>query len=115
MIFTVAAALCAIATPVVAAAETDEGSFVGRVEIADLDLTTEAGVAKLDQRIRTVIRRECASGGRGLNARRIEQACSAEAYASAKPQIRFVIAKANAERPQVASRPAASTAQTPGA
>lgn len=97
-----AAAMIAIALPAAASANTAP-TFTKQVSLDDLDLTTTAGVALLDQRVKTLIRRECASGGRDRESLRAEEACRAAAYANAENAIRFAVAKANADKVRLAA------------
>ncbi len=66
-----------------------------RVSLAGLDLTTEAGVAALDRRIRLAADRLCGTWqAASLLERRTARACRAEAIASAEAQRARAIALA---------------------
>lgn len=107
----IAAPTTAIASPV------NSTEFEKSVQHDDLDLTTQEGVAVLDQRVRTQIRRACANGGRDSASQRLERECRESALAAAMPDVEFAIAQANVNRPRFAenSSPAASGEATPGA
>ena len=105
-------------TPAVAAASPAAGNdFSAEVETGDIDLTTEAGVARLDERVRTRIRQQCANGGRDSASLRLERQCRATALAAAEPQVSFAIAAANADRRRLAINTISNAegAATPGA
>ncbi len=115
-IITIVAAATAIATPAIAhASPINETQFNQTIEHDDLDLTTQRGIARLDERVRTEIRRACANGGRDSASVRLERECRATAFASAEREIRFAIAEANADRVRFAKNSAASDTDTPGA
>jgi len=114
---TVAAPATAHASPVNAT------EFDASVEHDDLDLTTQRGIARLDERVRTQIRRACSNGGRDSASIRLERECRASASAAAEAPVRFAIAEANAraERIRFANQTAPSSptasnadARTPG-
>lgn len=107
----------ALATPAIAAqGPVNETEFAKDVDHSDLDLTTRKGVSVLDDRVRTRIKQMCRNGGRDSASIRLERQCRASALASAKSEVRFAIAKANADRVRLAANttPKASDA-APGA
>ncbi len=115
-ILTITAAATAIAAPAIAhASPVNETEFNETVEHDNLDLTTQRGIARLDDRVRTEIRRACANGGRDGASVRLERECRATAFASAKSEIRLAVAEANADRVRFANNSAASDTDTPGA
>lgn len=71
-------------------------SFSVDVAHGDLDRATRDGVARLDERLRTHIRRMCANGGRDQASIQLERACRTSAIASAKPALRLAVAQARA-------------------
>jgi UrcA family protein len=87
------AALLAAATPTLAT-PVEERPFTVEVEHDDLDLATRNGVARLDDRLRSHIRRLCANGGRDRASIELERECRAGALASAQPEKRIAIARA---------------------
>lgn len=91
--------------------------FMAQIEHEDLDLTTKQGVAVLDARVKTIIRKNCANGGRDSASIRAERECRAGAFAKAERQVRFAIAEANAGRARYAANnyKPAHDATTPGA
>ncbi|MEP3421214.1 MAG: UrcA family protein [Erythrobacter sp.] len=112
----IAAATAAITTPAVASATAINATeFNETIEHDDLDLSTQRGIARLDDRIRTEIRRACANGARDSQSIRLERACRESAYSSAQGAVRFAINQAQAERPRFASATTATNAATPGA
>lgn len=109
--------LAAIATPALASqGPVNSTDFSETVDHKDLDLTTKKGVSRLDDRIRTRINQLCRNGGRDSASIRLERQCRASALAAAKPDVRFAIAKANAERVRFAANtPSPAKDATPGA
>lgn len=77
--------------------------FSVQVAHDDLDLTTQKGVSVLDDRIKTIIRRQCASNARDTESLRLERECRASAFASAQGQVRMAVAQANADKVRLAS------------
>lgn len=107
--------LTAALAPVAASAETgDMITFRSTVEHSDLDLTTDAGVARLDDRVRSRIRKMCEFGGRDLTSLKMERECRDRALASTAPAIRMAISNAKLDRVQLADGKASSPAATPG-
>jgi len=120
-ILTLAGLTAAISAPAIASEGPTNGpvnatEFAKSIDHKDLDLTTDKGVSRLDERVRTRINQMCRNGGRDSDSIRLERQCRNSALASAKPGMRFAIAQANADRVRFAvnSSPAASDA-TPGA
>lgn len=115
--FAIAAAAATILTVPAAANASPVNSteFEQVIETGDLDLSTQRGVAVLDSRIRTEIRRACANGGRDSASVRLERACRESAFAQAQTEVRLAIAEATANRPRFANNSSASNADTPGA
>lgn len=112
----VAAATVAITAAAPAlAAPANSTEFNATVEHDDLDLTTQRGIARLDERVRTTVRRACANGGRDSASIRLERECRNGALAAAETQVRLAIVEANADRPRFASNSTAAVADTPGA
>ena len=110
-------AIAAIATPAAASkGPVNSTEFAETVDYKDLDLTTRNGVSRLDDRIRTRINQLCRNGGRDSASTRLERQCRASALAAAKPDVRFAIAKANAERVRFAANtPSPASDAAPGA
>ena len=69
----------------------------------DIDLTTQDGLALLDQRIKTIVRQKCANGSRESEALRLERDCRASAHAAAQDQVRVAIWRAIKEQIRLAS------------
>ena len=111
------AALTAVATPAMAEqGPVNSTEFAKSIEHKDLDLTTKQGVSRLDDRIRTRINQLCRNGGRDSASIRLERQCRTSALAAAKPDVRFAIAKANAERVRFAANTSSPAKDaTPGA
>lgn len=110
-------AAAAIAAPAIAAdGPVNATDFAETVEHEDLDLTTREGVSRLDERIRTRINQMCRNGGRDSASIKLERQCRESALAAARPDVRFAIARANAERVRFAANtPAPQSDATPGA
>lgn len=98
----------AIASPVNAT------GFEAPVAHDDLDLTTNEGASRLDDRVRTKVRQMCANGGRDGASARLERECRESALAATAPAIRVAIANARLERVRFAKNTPASPAATPG-
>lgn len=65
------------------------------VSIADIDLTTTAGVAKMDKRVSAVIGKFCAPPLRAARWQvKDSKICSDNAWASARPQMNEAVRKA---------------------
>lgn len=79
------------------------------VNIADLDLTTPAGIARLDARVEYAARSMCYSGGRDGQSLRFEAECRKDVIESNRPAVRLAIANATKVRM------AAIAGTTPGA
>lgn len=104
-----------LAPAAVHASPVNATGFEATVAHDDLDLATQGGVARLDERVRTKVRQMCANGGRDNLSVRLERECRASALAAADPQIRVAIANARADRTRFAQTDTASPAATPGA
>lgn len=111
LIVTLASLTAAIAVPA-AATETAPNAtdFAVGVEHSDLDLSTDAGVSRLDDRIRTKIRKMCRNGGRDSDSIRLERQCRESALASAQPEVNTAVAKAKANAVARQARLALNTA-----
>ena len=68
------------------------------VAVADLDLTTSAGQAKLDKRIDQAIRRMCRVDGFDAFMLRQQADCRLAAKANAAPKVAFAIEAARTQR-----------------
>ncbi len=90
---TTAAALLA-AMPALAQSETASAN----VYLHDIDLTSTDGQARLDRRINAAARAVCASGLRGLAARRAEDPCIAAALLDVAPRAERAVALARIGR-----------------
>ncbi|MFU7528863.1 UrcA family protein [Qipengyuania sp. ASV99] len=112
--FALAAALITVPT-VVLASPINSTEFEATVPHEDLNLSTQQGVSRLDERVRTRIRQLCRNGGRDSASIRLERECRAGAFAAAERQVRFAIAKANADRARFAANSSADGSDTPGA
>ena len=88
--------------------------FEAPVAHDDLDLTTQNGVSRLDERVRTRVRQMCANGGRDGASVRLERECRDSALAATAPAIRVAIANARLDRVRLAQTETASPAATPG-
>lgn len=110
-------AIAAIATPAVASqGPVNSTEFAASVDHDDLDLTTQDGVSRLDDRVRTRINQLCRNGGRDSASIRLERQCRESALEAATPDVRFAIAQANAERVRFATNTATpATDAAPGA
>ncbi|QFT77848.1 UrcA family protein [Erythrobacter sp. THAF29] len=91
------------ATPSLAAGP-NATDFDENVKYADIDLTTEKGVSLLDERVKTIIRRKCANGGRDSASIRLERACRKSAFAAAETQVRVAVSNARANQVRLASK-----------
>ena len=98
----IASSLAIVAAPA-AAGGMIANEFDADVAHEDLDLTTEKGVALLDERVKTIIRRSCANGGRDSASIRLERECRASAFAAAESQVRLAISQAHARKVRLAS------------
>ena len=96
------------------ASPVNQTDFSANVQHDDLDLGTERGVARLDDRLRSTIRRACANGGRDSASIRLERQCRESALASAERQVRFAVNEARRDDIRLASSSGASDAATPG-
>lgn len=76
--------------------------FSAEVAHEDIDLTTRQGVARLDERLKTIIRQKCANGGRDSQSRRLERQCRESAIASTEKQVRFAVLEAKARQVRLA-------------
>ncbi len=92
----------AFATTPAAANGINANEFTAKVEHKDVDLTTQSGVALLDERLKTIIRQKCANGGRDSHSRRLELQCRESAFASTEKQVRFAVLEAKAESVRLA-------------
>ena len=90
----------AFAAPAMAA---EPAEFEVQVQTDDLDLTTQDGVAMLDTRVKSIINRHCATGGRDGASIRVESECRQTALAAAEGQMRVAIAEARATQIRLAS------------
>lgn len=68
------------------------------INISDLDLNTEAGQRKLDERIDITARRICRSGGFDHGARKAEAECRLAVKMKIAPDVKLAIANARQER-----------------
>ncbi len=98
-----ASAIAFTATPALAISP-NATDFEIEIDHEDIDLSTEQGVALLDERVRTIIRRECANGGRDSTSVRLKRACRASARAAAEDQIRFAVSEARITAVRLASK-----------
>ena len=98
-----------IATSTVAGATDTVPNY--SVKTSDLDLTTEAGIARLDARVEYAAKAMCASGRRDVASQRIEAECRADVIETNRRIVQLAIAKAKADKVRFA---AAATSQ-PGA
>lgn len=114
-------ALVAAVTALIAAPAAANGSPVNSTEFEvsvpheDLDLSTQQGVSRLDERVRTRIRQMCRNGGRDGASIRLERECRIGAMAQAERGVRLAVAQANANRPRFAQSSTAAGNTTPGA
>jgi len=109
-----ASATALIATPAIAS-PTNQTDFNATVEHDDLDLSTTRGIARLDDRLRSTIRRACANGGRDSASLRLERQCRESAFASAENEVRLAVNEARLRNVRLANSSKASDAATPGA
>ena len=79
--------------PTVASAETNsDGRLVTRIAYSDLDLSTAAGKARLDQRINAAIEQVCQRpNAANLNASTDYNKCAAEARAATKKSVSLAL------------------------
>lgn len=112
-----AAATLAIAPSAALASPVNSTEFDTNVQHDDLDLTTERGIAVLDNRVRTRIRQMCRNGGRDSVSIRLERQCRSSARAAAESGVRLAIAEARANRRVrfAENTSSAPNADTPGA
>ena len=73
------------------------------VDHSDVDLSTQKGITVLDERVKTIIRRECANGGRDTDSRRLERACRESAFAAAEDHVLLAIENARTNAVRLAS------------
>ncbi len=97
----IAPAIALAAVPA-AASGINANDFSAEVDVEDVDLTTQEGVALLDERLKTIIRQKCANGGRDMQSRRLERECRASAHASTQNQVRVAIREAHATEVRLA-------------
>lgn len=89
-------ALAALAVP--AGAETGEETVTVRIALADIDLSTQAGRAALDQRIEARITEACTIESRAryaLGRRIVDETCVAEARVEASAKAERLAAEAS--------------------
>lgn len=110
-----AAALALIGGAPVMANPVNATPFETAIAHDDLDLGTNDGVSRLDERVRTKVRQMCRNGGRDGASLRLERECEASALAAAAPAIRVAVANARLDRVRLAANTPASPAATPGA
>ena len=112
-----ALALTPIAASSALANPANSSEFSETVTHDDLDLTTQAGIDRLDDRIRTRINRLCRIDARDSDARRLQRECQIGALASVEQQVQIAIAQANSQRARLAATTPspASDVTTPGA
>ena len=112
-----ALALTPIAASSALANPANSSEFSETVTHDDLDLTTQAGIDRLDDRIRTRINRLCRTGAHDSDARRLQRECRIGALASVEQQVQIAIAQANSQRARLAATTPspASDVTTPGA
>ena len=82
-----AAAAAALATLATFAAMSSAHAKSTAVQVADLDLSTAAGQAKLESRIASAARAVCKSEITGSRMARIDESCVAQARASIEKQL----------------------------
>lgn len=115
----IAATAALVAVPsITSASPVNSVEFAETVEHDDLDLTTNEGASRLDERVRTRVRQMCRMGGRDSATLRLESECRESALAATMPHVRLAIAEANADRRRLAADATSSTAPsaaTPGA
>ncbi len=100
---TALAATAIAAAPASANGPVNATDFAKQVQHDDVDLTTQEGIALLDDRMQIVIRRMCANGGRDGASIRLERECRSSAAASAEQQVRLAIATAKSDKVRLAS------------
>ena len=113
-------AIAALATAIIAApAQANDATSNGfsiQVPHADLDLTTQEGVSRLDDRVQTRIRQMCRTGSRDQVALKNERACRENARNQAAQSVRLAVAEANADKKRLALLiKGAPNAETPAA
>lgn len=108
-------AVLMLAAPATLHARTGHATgFEAHVAHDDLDLSTDEGAARLDERVRTKVRQMCRNGGRDGTSVRLERECRETALAATAPAVRMAIANARIERVRLAGMQTASPAATPG-
>ncbi len=118
-LLTITAVAGAISAPPLAAQQSTHHSagtatqFNVEVPHEDLDLTTEKGVARLEERIRTRIRQGCANGGRDSASVKLERKCRASTLAQTEPKLRFAIRSAHLSKERLARNAKATTQTNP--
>ena len=111
-----AVAIALMATPAsVNAAPVKTIEFEGSIAYDDLDLAKPGDVTRLHERVRTTVGRVCASRGRDSVSVRHERECRETALATTAPAVRMAVAKARADRAQLAQNKATKPNVTPGA
>ena len=100
---TLIAPVVALAAVPAIAAGPNATEFETQVEHDGLDLATDNGVALLDERVKTIIRRKCANGGRDSASIQLERQCRETAFAAAEGQVRVAAAQARADKVRLAS------------
>src|SRR4051812_27365451 len=79
----------AAAATVASAEEMDTQSVVVRVD--DLNLGNQAGLARLDNRLKVAARGVCDSGARDLKSLRLDAECRAKALAGARTEVAAIV------------------------
>lgn len=82
---------------------------------ADLDLSNERDVERLNQRIKSKVWRACDVGTPGLAALRIEQKCRHALMTEAARKVQLAVAEATAGNAQLAKAAAPTVTTGPGA
>ena len=90
-----------IATSTVAGATDTVPNY--SVKTSDLDLTTEAGIARLDARVEYAAKAMCSSGRRDVASQRIEAECRSDVIDSNRRMVQLAIAKAKADKVRFAA------------
>lgn len=98
----------------ISAAPVNETQFVEEVGHDDLDLATNEGAARLDDRVRNRIRQLCQNGGRDGASLRLERECRMSALADVGHKVRVAVANARVDRVRLAQNTAPSPTATPG-
>ncbi len=73
------------------------------VKTSDLDLTTEAGIARLDERVEYAAKAMCLSESRDIASKRIEAECRFDVIEGNRPMVRLTIAKAKSAKVRFAA------------